>query len=151
MEVAVVGGKRKRNGHTRAKAPIISLDQPGRLRVAHLLSLLSISHATLYAGLKSGRYPQPDGFDGKMPFWQTATIRAYLARPKTNWCPPQRPLPRTLSQPDRTVVSHVSDPQESGISADIQTDSPSSNIGQQSDAAPCPTPKNSTNDGQAEQ
>jgi len=75
MDIANESSKSKRNGHTRAKAPIISLDQPGRLRVAHLLSLLSVSHTTLYAGLKSGRYPKPDGRDGNMPFWFTATVK----------------------------------------------------------------------------
>jgi len=75
METENVSSKPGRCGHTRAKAPIISLDQPGRLRVAHLLSLLSVSHSTLYAGIKSGRYPKPDGIDGKIPFWWTSTVR----------------------------------------------------------------------------
>lgn len=65
-------------GHTRAKAPSISLDKPGRLRVAHLLSLLGISHSTLYSGIATGRYPRPDGHDGKLPFWRTETIRSFL-------------------------------------------------------------------------
>ena len=68
-----------KSGHTRPRAPQISLDQPGRLRVAHLLCLLSVSHATFYKRLKSGVYPPPDGRDGKMPFWLTATMRTYLA------------------------------------------------------------------------
>lgn len=67
-----------RSGHTRASAPLISLDQPGRLRVAHVLSLLAVSHSTLYAGMRSGRYPKPDGFDGKVPYWKTESIRAFL-------------------------------------------------------------------------
>lgn len=65
-------------GHTRAKAPEISLDQPGRLRVAHLLALFGISHATLYAGIQSGRYPKRDGLDGRLPYWKTETIREFL-------------------------------------------------------------------------
>ena len=68
----------KRNTHTRPKAPTIDLKQPGRLRVCHVLSLLAVSHSTLYAGLKSGRYPAPDGRDGKMPFWRTATFNQFL-------------------------------------------------------------------------
>lgn len=78
MDIAIASDDGKRNGHTRAKAPIISLDQPGRLRVAHLLSLLSASHSRLYEGIKSGRYPKPDGYDGKIPFWNTATIKLFL-------------------------------------------------------------------------
>lgn len=75
---AIEGVKGKRSGHTRAKAPIIGLDQEGRLRVCHLLSLFSISHTTLYAGIKSGRYPAPDGRDGRMPWWRTSTIKLAL-------------------------------------------------------------------------
>lgn len=71
-------GKIKRAGHTRPKAPSISLDMPGRLRVAHIMALLGISHSTLYAGIKTNRYPQPDGRDGKFPYWRTTTIREFL-------------------------------------------------------------------------
>ncbi|MBI3374987.1 MAG: hypothetical protein HY017_24965 [Betaproteobacteria bacterium] len=76
MEAIVIGtATPKKSGHTKAQPPTISLDQPGRLRVAHLLSLLSVSHSTLYAGIKTGRYPKPDGMDGKIPYWWTSTIR----------------------------------------------------------------------------
>lgn len=70
--------KSVKSGHTRPRAPIISLDQPGRLRVAHLLSLLGVSHATFYKRLKSGVYPAPDWRDGNMPLWSTATIKGFL-------------------------------------------------------------------------
>jgi hypothetical protein len=70
--------KRKKSGHTRARRPEISLEQAGRLRVAHVLALLGISHSTLYAGLKSGRYPPFDGRDGSIPFWRTSTVRTFL-------------------------------------------------------------------------
>ena len=69
---------RKANGHTKAVAPTISLDQPGRLRVAHLLSIFGVSHSTLYAGMRRQRYPEPDGADGRMPYWFTETIRSFL-------------------------------------------------------------------------
>ena len=69
-----------KNGHTKAKPPIIDIYQPGRLRVSNLLALFCISHSTLYAGLKNGRYPKPDGKDGSMPFWKTETIRALLEK-----------------------------------------------------------------------
>lgn len=61
-----------------AKAPLINLDQMGRLRVSHLTALLAVSRSTLYAGIASGRYPDPDGKDGKMPYWLTTTIKAFL-------------------------------------------------------------------------
>lgn len=70
--------KSAKNGHTKAKPPIIDINQPGRLRVANLIALLCISHSTLYAGMKSGRYPKPDGRDGSMPFWKTETIKSLL-------------------------------------------------------------------------
>lgn len=76
--IQTIAFTRTARGHTRAQAPSIDLNQPGRLRVAHVMSLLGISHSTLYAGIKSGRYPQPDGRDGKLPFWNTATIAAFL-------------------------------------------------------------------------
>jgi hypothetical protein len=72
------GATRKRNGHIQAKAPTIGLDQPGRLRVCHLLCLFSVSHSTLYDGIKTGRYPKPDGRDGRMPWWHTDTVRLAL-------------------------------------------------------------------------
>lgn len=71
--------KKKTTGQqTKPKPPEISLNQPGRLRVAHLLSLFSVSRTTLYNGISSGRYPEPDGKDGRMPYWNTETIRRWL-------------------------------------------------------------------------
>lgn len=71
----------RKSGHTKPLPPTIALDQPGRLRVANVMALLGVSHSTLYAGLKSGRYPAPDGYDGPMPYWLTATIRDFLMSP----------------------------------------------------------------------
>jgi len=78
MNPATESVKGRKNGHTRARAPSISLDQPGRLRVAHLLCILSVSHSTLYSGIKKGRYPKPDGHDGKIPYWNTGTLKIFL-------------------------------------------------------------------------
>lgn len=69
-----------------AKAPIISLDQPGRLRMANLMAIFACSHTTIYQRIKRGEFPKPDGYDlphrpvGKQgrPYWNTATIRARL-------------------------------------------------------------------------
>lgn len=70
--------QRNRRGHTKPRAPVIGLDQPGRLRVAHLLALFSCSHATLYSRLRDGRYPKQDGYDGRFPYWNCATIKSFL-------------------------------------------------------------------------
>lgn len=74
-----IKAKRQKSGHTRPRPPEISLEQTGRLRVAHVLAILGISHSTFYAGVKSGRYPKPDGMDGSLPFWMTKTIKTFLA------------------------------------------------------------------------
>ena len=69
---------KKKSGHTRPRAPEISLDAPGRLRVAHLLALYALSHSALYARLRMKRIPPPDGRDPR-PYWNTATIKHDLA------------------------------------------------------------------------
>lgn len=69
---------KKTNSHKRAKAPLVNLSEPGRLRVAHVMALLGISHSTLYAGIQNGRYPHADGRDGKLPYWNTSTIKSFL-------------------------------------------------------------------------
>lgn len=70
--------KRKASGHTMPIRPSIDLSGPGRMRVAHLLWYLSISHSTFYKRLKAGQLPPPDGRDGKLPYWNTATVRVIL-------------------------------------------------------------------------
>lgn len=77
-EKPIVKLKVKKSGHTKPKAPVISLDQPGRLRVAHVMSLLGVGHSTLYEGMRLKRYPRPDGYDGKIPYFLTETIRKFL-------------------------------------------------------------------------
>lgn len=71
--------KPKSTGHTRPQPPRCSLDfDDARLRVSNLLSLLGVSHSTFYKGLKTGRYPSPDGKDGEMPYWRAKTVREFL-------------------------------------------------------------------------
>ncbi len=72
---ALPAAKKKKSGHTSPKQPVIDLDQQGRLRVANLLAILNVSHSTFYAGVKSGRYPPADNYDGKIPWWSTTTVR----------------------------------------------------------------------------
>lgn len=69
----------KRLTHVLPRPPVIDINGPGRLRTAHVLALCGISHSTLYARIKSGEFPPPDGADGKMNYWNTQTIRDLLA------------------------------------------------------------------------
>ena len=78
---------KKAGPHARkAMPPPFPLDQPGRLRIAHLQYLFSISHTTVYARIEQKVIPEPDGHDLKnrpkgrqgRPYWKTATIRPLL-------------------------------------------------------------------------
>lgn len=72
----------------KAAPPLMPLDQPGRLRVCHLMWLFSISHTTLYNRIAEGILPPPDGYDmpnrpkGQQgrPYWNTETIRPLLQK-----------------------------------------------------------------------
>jgi len=65
------GSSRKRSC---AKRLLVDFDVrlPGRCRVGHLLTLLSVGHTKLYEGIKAGRIAKPDGNDGR-PYWDNAT------------------------------------------------------------------------------
>lgn len=69
---------KKQRGHTTPRPPLVSLDEPGFLRVCHVLWLLGISHSAFYDGLRAGRIPAHDGRVGRMPLWRTSTIRALV-------------------------------------------------------------------------
>ena len=69
----------RHSSHVLPRAPVIDINGPGRLRTAHVLALSGISHSTLYARLKTGEFPPPDGKDGKMNYWNTTTIRSFLS------------------------------------------------------------------------
>ena len=79
---AAAGGSRPSSkgsrGHTRPVPPLIDLNGPGRLRVSNLLALFGISHSTLYARIRVGKFPARDGLDGNIPYWNTSTVRALL-------------------------------------------------------------------------
>lgn len=77
MQSIAAPEEKKRSGNTRPRPPVIALDQPGRLRISHLLSLLSISAPTFYRHLNKGRIPPATGNDGR-PYWKTETIKAFL-------------------------------------------------------------------------
>lgn len=73
----------RRYSHVSPQRPLIDLSGPGRLRTAHVLALCGIAHSTLYSRLKTGGFPPPDGRDGKMNYWNTQTIRAFLSSTDT--------------------------------------------------------------------
>lgn len=74
----VVSKSKARLTHVLPRQPVIDLNNPGRLRTAHVLALCAISHSTLYARLKDGLFPSPDGKDGGLNYWNTRTIKTYL-------------------------------------------------------------------------
>lgn len=64
-----------KNGHSKPlSTAAIDLEQPGRLRTGHLMTLFSVSHSTLYNRIRTGLIPKPDGTDGTRPFWKTETV-----------------------------------------------------------------------------
>ena len=68
------------NGHTRPKAPQVSLNEYGHLKVANLLVLFNCSHSTFYNRKAKGLYPKEDLRVGGSPVWLTSTVREYLER-----------------------------------------------------------------------
>lgn len=79
IEVKTPSRGSKKTGHSKALPTTgIDLEQPGRIRTGHLMTLFSISHSTLYNRIRSGKLPKPDGNDGNRPYWNTETIRQAL-------------------------------------------------------------------------
>jgi hypothetical protein len=72
------GKEKPKQGHAKPLPLPHELNDLRRLRVGHVMSLLSISHATLYARLQTGTIPPPDGRDGRRPFWKVSTIKTLL-------------------------------------------------------------------------
>src|SRR4051812_38856669 len=69
--------ERSQRGHSKHLAVTIDLNQPGRLRVGHWLTLLAVSHSKFYELRRRGEIPPADGNDGR-PFWNTSTARSVL-------------------------------------------------------------------------
>ena len=68
----------KRPKRVRPCPPLISLNEPARLRREHLLFLFAIkSGTTLRKRILLGFVPPPDGHDGR-PYWNTWTVRDFL-------------------------------------------------------------------------
>ena len=71
----------RQRGHVMPRRPVIDLSGPGRLRTAHVLALVGVAHSTMYKRLKAadGSFPTPDGKDGGLLYWDTSTVRDFLA------------------------------------------------------------------------
>ena len=74
----IKSNKPKKNGHAKALPVMLDLNQPGRLRVGHMMTLLSVSHAGIYSRLREKKLPPMDGHDGKRGFWKTSTVKKFL-------------------------------------------------------------------------
>lgn len=61
-----------------AKFGHIDLEGPGYLRIAEVLSLIPISRASLYAGIKSGIYPAPVKLSVRSVGWSRKSILRLL-------------------------------------------------------------------------
>lgn len=69
---------KKSQGHSKALPVTVDMNQPGRLRIGHLLTIYAVSHSSFYSHVKAGLIPQADGKDGGRPWWKTSTIRDHL-------------------------------------------------------------------------
>lgn len=56
------------------------LEDLRRVRPREFANLLGVGRTTLYSGLKTGRYPRPNGYDGDKPYWFQKEVRAFLSR-----------------------------------------------------------------------
>lgn len=66
-----------KRGHSQP-LPKPDLNQPGRLRVGHLMTFYDISHSSVYSHLKKKLLPPPDGVVAGRPYWRTETIKSHL-------------------------------------------------------------------------
>ncbi|GJH02263.1 hypothetical protein [Paraburkholderia terrae] len=58
--------------------PPVDLKLDRRLTQADCAIALGIGKSTFRAGVVSGRYPAPDGRDGRIPYWLSRTIRRFI-------------------------------------------------------------------------
>ena len=55
------------------------LPETGFLRLPQVLKVYPVSKSTWWAGVKSGRYPQPVKLGPKMTAWRVEDIRALIS------------------------------------------------------------------------
>ncbi len=56
----------------------IDLNTPQRLLAGHVLAFLKTSHSTLARWIDEGKFPEPDGHQGRRPYWFASTIRPHV-------------------------------------------------------------------------
>ncbi len=56
----------------------IDLNTPQRLLAGHVMAFLKTSHSTLNRWIDEGKFPAPDGYQGRRPFWFASTIRRHV-------------------------------------------------------------------------
>ena len=56
-----------------------NIDDLLRLHAKDFIRLLAIGSTAFYAGLKKHRYPPPDGYDRKRPYWHQKTAYDFLS------------------------------------------------------------------------
>lgn len=61
------------------RSPMLSVREPGRLRIRDVMAYFGISRSSVYVRIKDERLPAPDGGD-PYPFWFTETVRPFLER-----------------------------------------------------------------------
>ena len=71
--------EKSQRGHCKA-LPRLDLTVPARLHVGHLMTIYGMSHSGLYAHLRKGLIPAPDGVIAGRKYWRTDTIRADLGK-----------------------------------------------------------------------
>jgi predicted DNA-binding transcriptional regulator AlpA len=72
------------NTPTRCDMAQIELPETGFVRLSTLLQLIPVSKSTWWAGVKSGRYPQPVRTLGeRITAWRVEDIRALIERAVT--------------------------------------------------------------------
>lgn len=68
---------KRRSGHAKPRAPLISLNQPGRLYTGHVLAVANFSASSLFQRIKEGRWPAPHR-DGHRNYWHTHEVKQAL-------------------------------------------------------------------------
>lgn len=61
-----------------ATLPVNLLQAGGLLRLAQVLQLVPVSRSTWWAGVRSGRYPQPVKLGERATAWKADDIRALI-------------------------------------------------------------------------
>lgn len=56
----------------------IDLNTPQRLLAGHVMAFLKTSHSTLARWIDEGKFPPPDGHQGRRPYWFASTIRSHV-------------------------------------------------------------------------